>query len=1199
MSMKRIISTFLVVLMLVSSLSLVISAEETSDTQAPVYEYNTSRVTSTMNYLTGEYERKDENGKVIETIIVDTQEEKLEVMDLRLEQDGYRLYVDEFSGEVAVECIATGDVLFTNPYDVGADSTISAKDKKSKMLSQFFIEYVDTSNNNQKGEYHSFRDAVKGGDYDSTGASQIEVKYIKNGLRVEYSIGRIDSRYLVPERISKEKFETEILNVAIEAGATAFEQNLLRSFFSLKDLEAHVALFTDPVKAQEQRADFLKRYPMAEKGPVYVFTGVTKREYKSIEAIIKKYCPDYTYEELDSEHLALNYSPADKNEALFKISLEYTIDENGLSVRVPANGIRFDETIYRLENLEVLPFMGAGSNPNSGYTFFPDGSGALFDFQDLADVIGDTWFHGSVYGQDFAFSSINSESPHNQTVRYPVFGLVEDTVDEEGNERSRGFVAVVEEGESLMKLSAYHTTQYNTVIMKINPRPYDTYKLSDAISTAGDAPLVVVSPRKYTGDFRIRYTMLTDPDVKTGEGYYDTSYVGMAKAYREYLIANGTLTKLTEEDVSEDIPLYIKTFGAIETTEKFLSIPYDTMKALTSFDDIRKMYDELSKSGVENINFVLSGYSKGGLSKDNMPYNLNWDKSVEKDMEFEELLQYAKDNNFGLYPDFDFVFVGDNDLFDGMSLTNHAVKTIDDRYTSKREYSATRQAFVNYFELAMSPAYFSRFYEHLTEDYAKTEPIGISVSSLGTYLNSDFDEDEPYHREDSKEFTTEAFQYLDAHYDKVMTSGGNVYSWKYVDYITDIAIDSSRHGRSSATVPFLGIVLHGYVQTAGTAINMEGNIDYAMLRAIENGSALQFVLSYKNTALLKENEDTSIYYSVRYDIWRNDLIERYHEINDALKDVQTSIIEEHSFIDGVRVPNADEIADDANNELFNAIYNEILEAADAKETLRVTLQNVRKYINEWNDYVGDNKNSAEYIYNNFVSTALASFKSAVADVEAAAAEVKALEDAVKAAEATPLPVDEAAGDEAAEGENAEEKEPTLEEKLATAKTEYETAVAKMKEAYDYYNDALSAAKAIAKEYIDKYEFATSNFDKLSENDVYTAGIIAELAVKLEAVESAYDKLVELAKQMDVANADVTAAETKYAEELGLNAEEAEKDEEDVATDEYNKYGASKNSIVYERYSNGKEFILNFNNYAVRVEVNGTYYTVEAYGYLII
>lgn len=1194
MLMKRIISTFLVVLMIVSSLSLVVSAEETATT-TPVYEYNTSKVKPTMNYLTGYL--LDEKGNDIKDpdSRIDTQEEKLEIMDLRLEKDGYRLYVDEYSGEVAVECLATGDVLFSNPYGVGANDTIAAKDKKANMLSQFYIKYIDKSNNNQTSEYYSFRDAVKAGDYESNGASQLEVKYIKNGLRVEYSIGRIDSRYLVPERISKEKFENEIFNVAIEAGATAFEQNLLLSFFSLKDLEAHVALFSDPVKAEEQREDFLKRYPMTAKGPVYVFTGVTKREYKSIEAIIKKYCPDYTYEELDSEHLALNYSPSDKNEALFKLSLEYTIDKDGLSVRVPANGIRFDETIYRVETLQVLPFMGAGANPNTGYTFFPDGSGALFDFEKLSKLIGDTWFHGTVYGQDFAFSTINAETPHNQIIRYPVFGLVENQKDEDGNERSRGFVAVVEEGESLMTLSSYHTTQYNSVIMQINPRPYDVYKLSDAISTAGDTPLTVVSPRKYTGDFRIRYTMLTDPDVKTGDGYYETTYVGMAKAYRDYLVNKGILTKLTDKDVEEDIPLYIKTFGAIETTEKFLSIPYNTMKALTSFDDIRKMYDELSEEDVKNINFVLTGYSKGGLSVDKMPYNLKWDKAVEKEMDFEELLKYAKDNGFGLYPDFDFAFVGDNGLFDGMSLMEHAVKTIDDRYTSKREYSATRQAYVNYFELAMSPAYFSRFYEHLTKDYSKTEPIGISVSSLGMYLNSDFDEDEPYHREDSKEFTAEAFKYFDEHYSKVMTSGGNVYSWKYVDYITDVATDSSRHGRSSATVPFLGMVLHGFVQTAGTAVNMEGNIDYAMLRAIENGSALQFVLSYRNTALLKENEDTSDYYSVRYDIWLNDVIARYHEINDVLKGVQTSTIDDHKFVEGVRVPNADEIAADTKNQLFDAIYQNIVDAANAKETLRATLQNVRKYVEEWNEYVVATEGTAE-ILSTKGAEQLTALKAAIEAANAAKATLNATEKELKDTTAerdTKHAIENKDDALKAEIEALNAKITELTEKLAADTTAYNTAADDLKAKYDAYKATMSDAKAIADDYVAKYVFAKDNFAKLSENDVYTPEIISKIELDLAALKDDYTALVALAEKLGTEDADVVKAEDDY-KDLLVPAVEEEKEE---VVEEYNKYKAADNSIVYERYSNGTQFLLNFNNYAVKVYVNNTYYIIDAYGYL--
>lgn len=58
------------------------------------------------------------------------------------------------------------------------------------------------------------------------------------------------------------------------------------------------------------------------------------------------------------------------------------------------------------------------------------------------------------------------------------------------------------------------------------------------------------------------------------------------------------------------------------------------------------------------------------------------------------------------------------------------------------------------FELAISPAYFNHFYSKLSENLLKYYPegykSGISVATLGTDLNSDFDEDEPYNRDDSE-----------------------------------------------------------------------------------------------------------------------------------------------------------------------------------------------------------------------------------------------------------------------------------------------------------------------------------------------------------------------------------------------------------------------------------------------------------------
>ena len=66
--------------------------------------------------------------------------------------------------------------------------------------------------------------------------------------------------------------------------------------------------------------------------------------------------------------------------------------------------------------------------------------------------------------------------------------------------------------------------------------------------------------------------MLTDETVAEEKGiedYYETSWMGMARAYRDYLLENGTLTRLTDEDVWDDISLYIESvYGVTQTIEK-------------------------------------------------------------------------------------------------------------------------------------------------------------------------------------------------------------------------------------------------------------------------------------------------------------------------------------------------------------------------------------------------------------------------------------------------------------------------------------------------------------------------------------------------------------------------------------------------------------------------------------------------------
>ena len=927
---------------------------------------------------TDKKEEEEEETIDYTTLVFTNPKEKLDSMELYLTKGNYKLYVDTFTGEVAYENITTGEILFTNPYDIGT-STLGSTNTKNELLSQIVIQYTD---NNTSPIFVSYEMAAL--------KDQIIVKRIKNGIRVQYTLGREQARKLVPGMISVERFEEVICAKALENGISEFDYSKLTAYYLKLSLEG---------LSERGRAELIDAFPIVEKMDVYVFDqNASETEKNKIEGYIKTYCPEYTYEELDADHAETEYESQDKNPPLFKLALEYTLDDHGMTVRLPANGIRFNESLYQLESIQVLPYMGAGNSAYDGYTFYPDGAGSLYEFDDVEDTKTRT-VRGKVYGTDYAYHTITGT--YQQAIRYPVFGVVENSVyydyiktteDAETGEQvketttlsgsivdqvnkfnstasgaqdsipalvqqfgaiignsanevvkrevNRGYVAIMEEGDALTDIMTYHAgslSDYNTIKMVFNPRPSDSYNLQDSISVGSDATWTVVSERKYVGNYKIRYVMLSDSELAAEKGvedYYETSWLGMALAYRDYLDRNGLLTRLTAADVEDDIPLYIETFGALETTERILSIPVDVMTPLTTFEDVKTMYDELAAEGITNINFKLTGYANGGMYSI-VPSKLKWEKSVGGKDGFQELVNYANEvnktegNNFGIFPDFDFSYINYEKAFDGVSLRWHAVRTIDDRYASYREYSATEQKHVSHYQMAISPASFNKFYEKLAKNYLKYDNVnGISVGTLGNTLNSDFDEDDPYNREDSKEFVATALEYLSGMKNnqgeeiELMSEGGNAFTWKFLDHLLDVSLDSSRNNDAAHAVPFVGVVLHGYINFTGSPMNMEGNIQYAMLKAIENGASPYYILSYRNTQNLKDYYLLSHYYSVRYDIWKDDVIEMYDELNSVLGDVQDKLIIDHEFWTGTRVPDSDELLADLEAVLNDYFYSE-------------------------------------------------------------------------------------------------------------------------------------------------------------------------------------------------------------------------------------------------------------------------------------
>ena len=961
MNFKKLMSLFLAVLMLcgvMTSLSVMpAAADDVVDDEADSSVEETTSVDA------------------LYTEIYASPEEKLATMKLMTTKGNYSIYAKESSGEVAVKDLSTGQILFTNPYDIGAAT--ASESVKNEILSQIIVKFDE---NGRERVYSSFEYAAL--------RDQIKVKNIKNGIRVEYTIGREEARRLVPRMIRKDRFE-EMIKAPMEEyyGVTLEDAEVFRyeknhplasaSFYLCKQMSYFVYKSLDECTSDRLKQDLLDAFPIVKKMDIYILDkAATTTEIEKIEEVIKTACPNYSYEEMDYDHQLTEYTGDEENPPVFKMALEYTLGEDGFTVRLPANGIRFNESKFQLTNVSVLPYMGAGNNNYSGYTFYPDGSGALFAFEDLADQ--NTYTVASkIYGVDYAYHQISGT--YQQTVRYPVFGIVENTeyydclyMNEETGEDetvrissmiydgvmkaqedgltssslytkygaiisgseaekvtvNRGYVAIIEEGDALTELVTYHAgvlSPYDTVQMNFNPRPKDSYNIADAISVGTNSEWTVVSNRKYVGNYKIHYVMLSDEDTAEknqlpADGWYEASWLGMAKAYRDYLVDKGVLTQLSAEKTAQDIPLYIESFGAVETIEKFMSIPVEVMKPLTSTEDVLTMYDELSKAGATNINFKLTGFANGGVYYSTMPYKLKWEKAVSEEYSMQDLFDEAAKTEGGLslFPEFEFSYQVISGMFDGFSSRKHAVRTIDDRFTFERPYMATQQKYSSSFRLAVSPAYYDHFYTKLMENYLGYNNVtGISAASLGYALNSDFDEDEPYNREDSKGFVAKALEYISGSKDDldVMVEGGNAYTWQYVDHILGAALDSSRYIKASYSVPFVGVVLHGYMNFAGTPLNMEGDVNYAKLKAIENGASVYFTLSYQNTQILKEDRNLSKYYSIRYDIWFDDVVEIYNELNNATKDVQNKIIIDHQFLSGMRVPDVDELDRDTDEVL--------------------------------------------------------------------------------------------------------------------------------------------------------------------------------------------------------------------------------------------------------------------------------------------
>ena len=207
------------------------------------------------------------------------------------------MYFDKKSGEFALKNLKTGEFVFSNHYDIAVNTKMN-NEHKYALLSQVVVSYVDVDSPKSSKLLNSFKDAALYGD-------QIVLKTLTNGVRVEYALGEAETKRLIPYWIEKNRFEEKIYNVldSQRANMTKDELATFNAFFIKGERDGQANIYklidqTDP-KNKVNVSMFREAYECLAKNNdmvIYVLNQQGGRAQKKVEALIRNYCREYTYD---------------------------------------------------------------------------------------------------------------------------------------------------------------------------------------------------------------------------------------------------------------------------------------------------------------------------------------------------------------------------------------------------------------------------------------------------------------------------------------------------------------------------------------------------------------------------------------------------------------------------------------------------------------------------------------------------------------------------------------------------------------------------------------------------------------------------------------------------------------------------------------------------------------------------------------
>ncbi|MEG1875617.1 MAG: DUF5696 domain-containing protein, partial [Angelakisella sp.] len=265
-------------------------------------------------------------------------------------------------------------------------------------------------------------------------------------------------------------------------------------------------------------------------------------------------------------------------EADIFVPVELTLAGDALQARIITAEITQSNPAFVLTTLTLLPNFGAAGLADTGYSFVPDGCGALIAHNNQNSNVDYSQY---VYGRENAIVEKTSDAVA-ETARLPVFGA---------KKNSSAYLAVLRQGAPRAKLNAHIaglSNSYNTVecewiyqdcaVVDIGKKTYETTKVTMFEPEHTAAPL-----------FEAAYYFLEGKDA---------DYVGMAKRYRQYLTEECGVQQKTAPGTA---PFYLELLGGVKHLQTVWGIPMQRVSPLTTLEDIGTITGDLRGNGIQDM----------------------------------------------------------------------------------------------------------------------------------------------------------------------------------------------------------------------------------------------------------------------------------------------------------------------------------------------------------------------------------------------------------------------------------------------------------------------------------------------------------------------------------------------------------------------------------------------------------------------